>query len=364
MSIKVFDEHHEVMLFWESIREFMPKTVIHVDFHADMWAPGSAINYQFAKTPGYLKKSVYSKNIYDLLSENITPTSFLIPSILRYGFEKIIFLKPTGICQSTQRITIGTLNGDGKIIRNVNEKNRAFFPDATTFEFIEVDSLKNITTNDCVLDIDMDYFCCNMNPERGVNTFVKYSNEIIDEINNYNLSRDSYGIDLELVKIENGGNYLIPQPDYLVRYNDSISWIKYCIERFVSQLPIVPKYISMCRSEKLGYTPTKYVNFIESYLKELLKKMSSKPVYPMDEPLELSEFAIIKDRNVYNYCTEAVFKLDDVGDFIITMIKRQHVTTREIIDAISESYDNESNDSIAEDIQEYIFELRRLLIIK
>ena len=76
MSIKVFDEHHEVMLFWESIREFMPKTVIHVDFHADMWAPGSAINYQFAITPGYLKKSVYSKNIYDLLSENITPTSF------------------------------------------------------------------------------------------------------------------------------------------------------------------------------------------------------------------------------------------------------------------------------------------------
>ena len=41
----VFDEHHEVMIYWESIQTLMPKNVLHVDFHADMWAPGKAKNY-------------------------------------------------------------------------------------------------------------------------------------------------------------------------------------------------------------------------------------------------------------------------------------------------------------------------------
>lgn len=363
MSIVVFDEHHEVMIYWESIRAIMPRTVLHVDFHADMWAPGKAINYQYAKTPGYLKTSVYNDNVYELLNKDITPTSFLIPSVLRYGINKIIFLKPTGTCELSKKITIGTLGGEGKIIRSVDEHNKDFFPDANTFEYIETNSLENIEIGDYVLDIDMDYFSCNMNPERYMSTFVKYSRKVLDEINKYNLSRDDYGIDLRLVDFENYGSYLVPQPDFLIRYNDDMEWIRYSIERFVSQLPGKPKYISLCRSEKLGYTPTKYVRFIEKYLKEQLCKSSISVIYPMDAPLELTVFTIIKGRHIYNFCTEVNLELDDMGEFIVNIIKERKTTTRKIVTAISETFDVPI-DMILKDIQDYILELRRLLIIK
>jgi len=40
-----------------------------------------AINYQYAKTPGFLNASVYSDSVYDLLEKDVTPTSFLIPYV-------------------------------------------------------------------------------------------------------------------------------------------------------------------------------------------------------------------------------------------------------------------------------------------
>lgn len=362
MDIVVFDEHHEAMIYWESIRTFMPKTVLHVDFHADMWAPGRAINYQYANTPGYLNCSVYSESIYDLLKD-VSPTSFLMPSVLRYGIEKIIFLKPTGSCGPSKKITIGTLNGEGRVIRNVDSRNEIFFPDATTFEYVEANSLENVELDDYVLDIDLDYFCCNLNPERYKNIFVEYPNKVLDEIREYNISRDDYKIDLKLVDIEKNGSHLIPQPDFLIRYNDNIEWIKYSIEKFVSQLPQKPVYISFCRSEKLGYTPTKYVQLIENYLRTQMKKTYVNITYPMDVPLELSVFTIISGNHVYNYCTEVNLELDNTEVFIVSMIRDKNASTREIVTSISETFGVPAEE-ITEDIQEYICELRRFLIIK
>lgn len=74
-------------------------------------------------------------------------------------------------------------------------------------------------------------------------------------------------------------------------------------------------------------------------------------------------FTIIKDRHIYNFCTEVNLKLDDMGEFIVNMIKKQKTTTREIVVAISKTFDV-SIDMILKDIQDYILELRRLLILK
>lgn len=362
MDIVVFDEHHEALLYWESIRTHMPRTILHVDFHADMWAPGRDVNYQYARTPGYLNCSVYCDSIYDLLKD-VSPTSFLIPSILRYGIERIIFLKPTGLCGSSKKITIGTLNGEGRVVRSVDSRNRIFFPDAITFEYVETHSLDDVKVEDYVLDIDLDYFCCNLNPERYKNIFVEYSDKVLDEIREYNLSRDDYRVDLQLVDISENGSHLIPQPDFLVRYNDNIAWIKYSIEKFVSQLPRKPAYISFCRSEKLGYTPSQYVQFIENYLMEQINKSFINVTFPMDVPLELSLFTTVIGRRIYNYCTEVNLELDDTGIFIVSMIQDKKATTREIVISMSEVF-NVPTEEILVDIQEYICELRRFLIIK
>ena len=361
-DIIVLDEHHEVMIYWERIKHILPKTVVHVDFHADMWAPGKAINYQYAKSPGYLNNSVYSNDIYKLVEEDISPTSFLIPSVLRYRFQKVVFLRPTGICEPTRKITIGTLNGEGKIIRNVDSSNKDFFPDAIAFEYSETNNLNDAFSDDYVLDIDLDYFCCNLNPVSYKDIFIKYPDKIQSEIIKINTSRDEFGINMRIIDIDGDGNYLIPQPDFLVRYNDNLEWIRYSIERFVCQLQSRPKFISICRSEKLGYTPKEYVQFIEKYLKDMLNASYVNMVYPMDVSLELTVFSVIKGRRIYNYCTEVGVEMDDVGAIVIDAIKREKATTRDIIRKISEYY-HVSEDLVSEDIKEYIWNLRALQIV-
>ncbi|MDR2067108.1 MAG: hypothetical protein LBP57_04685 [Endomicrobium sp.] len=74
--------------------------------------------------------SIYTESIYDLVEKGVCITSFLLPSVLRYGFDNIIFLKPIGNEeQISEQRQIGTVNGEGKFIRNPNNKNTLFFPD-------------------------------------------------------------------------------------------------------------------------------------------------------------------------------------------------------------------------------------------
>jgi hypothetical protein len=141
------------MLFWEENKNNLPTTLLHVDFHSDMWPPGNPIDYQFSKMPGFLKISIYTESIYDLVENGVCITSFLLPSVLRYGFDNIIFLKPIGNEEQIfEQRQIGTVNGEGKFIRNPNNKNTLFFPDKKSFNYTQTTSLKNVNCDDYVLD--------------------------------------------------------------------------------------------------------------------------------------------------------------------------------------------------------------------
>lgn len=362
MEITIIDEHHEVMLFWEEHKNDLPKTVLHVDFHSDMWTPGSPIDYQFSKAPGYLKESIYNEDIQELVQKHICPTSFLLPSILRYRFENIIFLKPLGLDVETKYCKIGTLNGEGKIIRGPVENNEAFFPDIINYTYSEITSLRDIQFDDYILDIDMDFFSCNMNPKRYKDIFIPYSLETIEEINNWNNSRDKYNIDLRIIETLNGGTYLGQEPDIVPIYNDNFDWIKYYIDKFVSELPVKPKLLSICRSEKTGYTPTKYVEFIEKYLKSKLSTWESNPVFPNEVALELSPFVEIKDTILYNYSNEISIELDVIGSEIINLIDGKN-SASDITNKISEKYEQDY-DTVNNDVINYILGLKKYYIIK
>jgi hypothetical protein len=362
VEMSVFDEHHEVMLFWEKHKKDLPKTVLHVDFHSDMWAPGSPIDYQFSKAPGYLKESIYMGDIRELVQKHICPTSFLLPSILRYRFENIIFLKPLGLDIETKHCRVGTLHGKGKIIRGPVENNEIFFPDLINYTYSEITSLCGVQFKDYILDIDMDFFSCNMNPKRYRDIFIPYPLEVIEEIKNWNRSRDDYNIDLGLIATSNNGAYIGQEPDIVPIYNDSFEWIKYSIDKFVSELSIKPKYLSICRSEKMGYTPTKYVEFIEGYLKSKLSDWSSNPVFPSDVALELSPFVEMKGNTLYNYSNEISMKMDALGYEIIKLIDGKY-STKDISTKISQNY-GQDFDAVNKDVINYVLGLKKYYVIK
>ncbi|MDR3124574.1 MAG: UPF0489 family protein [Endomicrobium sp.] len=300
----------------------MSATLLHVDFHSDMWSPGNPIDYQFSKMPGFLKMSIYTESIYDLVENGVCITSFLLPSVLRYGFNNIIFLKPIGNEeQISEQRQIGTVNGEGKFIRNSNNKNILFLPDKKSFNYTETTYLENVNCDDYVLDIDMDFFSCNMNLLPYKSIFYTYPDKAMEEITEWNKSASKYKINLGLIKTKNNGNYVSEYPTLKPVYNDNIEWIKYSVENFIYSLKKKPKYISICRSEKSGYTPKKYVDFLEKYLIDKLNVWCvGKPKYPGDVALEVSSFTVFKDKTLYNYATEISVDLDGIGKEIFYSI--------------------------------------------
>ncbi len=362
MELIIVDEHHEVMLFWEEHKKDLPKTVLHVDFHSDMWTPGSPIDYQFSKAPGYLKESIYVEDIRELVEKHICPTSFLLPSILRYRFNNIIFLKPLGLDIERKHCKAGTVNGEGKIIRGPVETNEMFFPDLIDYTYSEITSLCGVQLNDFVLDIDMDFFSCNMNPKRYKDIFIPFTFEIIDEVKNWNNSRDEYSVDLRIIETINNGIYLGQEPDIVPIYNDSYEWIKYSIDKFISDLIVKPKYITICRSEKTGYTPTKYVAFIEEYLKSRLYEWNIEPVFPNEVVLELSPFVVINENTLYNYSNEISMEMDMLGSEIVNLINGKN-STKDISNIISDKY-GQDYDIVNKDVINYVLGLKKYYIVK
>ncbi|MDR2067107.1 MAG: hypothetical protein LBP57_04680 [Endomicrobium sp.] len=120
-----------------------------------------------------------------------------------------------------------------------------------------------------------------MNPLPYKSIFYTYPDKAMEEITEWNKSASKYKINLGLIKTENNGNYVSEYPTLKPVYNDNIEWIKYSVENFIYSLKKKPKYVSICISEKSGYTPKKYVDFLEKYLIDKLNVWCvDKPKYP------------------------------------------------------------------------------------
>lgn len=363
MIIKTFDEHHEVLLFWEEYKNLLPKTVLHVDYHADMWAPGNPIDYEFSCVPGYTNISIYNSDIRRVVEECLSPTSFLIPAILRYRFEKLYFLKPTGSRLKYSNPIIGTIEGKGQFIRIVNELNKSVFPDSICYEHYEIENLEKFPDEDYILDIDLDYFCCNMNPNIDDDLFIDICGDLKNKIDQVNYSSDMYNINLNIVPIHNNRFYFINHSKLNHIYNENLEWIKYSIDLLVSCLKQKPRYVSICRSVKTGYTPLNVYKFIEDYLINQLKQWDVKPIYPINEKLFLSEYTLKIDNVLYNYITETFVPLDTIGLNIWNLLSEESYSVFQIVDIIKDSYQMDYNELLS-DVKTKIDKYRRYLIVK
>jgi len=354
IKIEVVDEHHEALLFWEDsmckkrIKE--KGTLIHTDFHSDLGVPN-------------LKKSVYSKNLSKLVQDSLNIDNFIIPAILRDIFKDIIFLNPLDQNKKRKKMIIGTVRGKGKVIVKIFKKEiKKLFPDAKEFYLSFISNSINIPKKrEITLDIDMDYFSCNLRPQSPL--FIELTDKQLRKINHFSKSNDKYKIDLKFFNIKDNILKLNEEnSDKNFVYNDSIKWIDYSIKSFVKGLKVKPKIISICRSVKSGFTPVKYDEYIEKNLIDYLKNPPAKINLPKISRFKIYPFVSSTENIIFNAFTEEFLKLNETGRFIWEQINKGKDFDGILKESQSKFIVNEERAKT--DILNEVLNLRKKLILK
>lgn len=113
-SIHILDEHNECLLLWEEIFSKSPsrkrRKLLHVDNHFDMNAP-------------LLSKSIYTAKIKNLIND-IGIASFITPALLKGYFNEVILFAPKATKKPITKKYIGTIYGEGKIIKSELKLNK------------------------------------------------------------------------------------------------------------------------------------------------------------------------------------------------------------------------------------------------
>lgn len=307
MEISIIDEHHEALLVWEKalkvgkIRRY--STLIHVDFHADMGAP-------------QLRRSVYSRDIRRLVEDDLCISDFIIPAILRGIFDEVVFVRPTGKPVGRRYHFAGTLDGNGLISNgSIKRPMLRSYPDARKYAFTQKTGARGIRCDDGVLDIDMDFFCCNICPQMPFSIDLTPSQA--GDLARFLRSEDKFSISTGLINVEDKKLSWRPRrSDINVIYNDSEEWIEYSIKSFVRDIGFKPRLVSICRSVKSGFTPKKYADRIETLL---IKCLTNPPLLvktPEISNVRILPFVSHSNGTIFNAYTGQLIELTDISNTI------------------------------------------------
>jgi len=356
MRIKVFDEHHEAFLYWETaaLQKKIKKeaTLLHVDFHSD------------DGVPHFLKTSVYSKNIRQFTQEELSIGNFIIPSILRGTIKKVIFLHPF-FASKAKRMEVGSLKGEGKAIvakQKFKKLTRILFPDIKEWSQVKLNDVSKVKEQDVILDIDLDYFSCNLFPILEFK--LKLSKQQLKSAQRFSTSQDDFRLKLNYFNLKR--NYLslfkIPRiaKDELI-YNDSFEWIDYSIKKFVRGLRVRPLLVSICRSEKSGYLPKKYAKLIEERLIKYLCNPPKNIEFPSVTHFRIFPFIASADNFIYNVYTKRIEKLNKTSLFFWNQIKEGR-DFDQILRKTLTKYDVD-REVVKQDLLSFVFYLKQNVII-
>lgn len=360
MKITVVDEHHEVFLLWEKMvyLKRLPRgmSLLHVDSHSDLgWVLPA--------------ESVYSKDIEGFTRRNLNIGNFILPAVLRGTFNEVIFLgrrfpSPPKIRHKLRYI--GSFRGEGVWIRNdlvPNKFTRRLYPDMRPWRYSEIDNLSAIRLSEGVLDIDLDYFCCNYAPQLQVT--IDLTKNQRRKLRFQSISRDKFRFPVTYWHVQKNKLTTNTSTRYNdIIYNDSVEWIECAIRYFVEALRMKPLLISICRSERSGFTPSHRIDFIEKTLIRYLANKQGKKIDPCDitSPFTLRAFVEQRDNQIYNVLTDEMIRLNTNTRFIWARVKAGKNFNQIYHDMIN-AYDV-SPVRLKKEIVKFIFRLKDHYFIK
>ena len=270
IPLVLFEEHHDAYFLWHSAiqRGWMASranTLLHVDSHSDMVLP-----ILRSSLPEVHDLSAVQQFTYTALDIS----TFILPAVHQRIFNRVVYMRSQhpSAALGWRRLTIA-LEPDGQL--NLHRRTGSDFEQADSIRPLDYARITPRTPIDTdqpiVLDIDLDFFCTNENP-CPPNNQIETTQAVYEDVrdNPYHLLRLIPRLNAQV--IERGGRYFIgfynliakptsPEEERAAihsRMDDLIAGLQSSAVR--------PVLISLCRSYYSGYTPARWVDYIQELL--------------------------------------------------------------------------------------------------
>jgi hypothetical protein len=282
--LAILEEHHEAFYVWHSGRERgwlprEPQRLLHFDEHADMNLPDLRRPLENPQTLPEVADFTYSE---------LRINTFLCPALYLNLFNSLYWFRITHspsaggwrrLCIQPRdaerlRFSLRTLTGLGP-------------GEAGAVEYAPMTTADPLPPGPCVLDIDLDYFCWNDEPEWR-NLVVEITRSEYDRFlgNRYHFVRLSP--DSEANVFERDGRVYLAfrhmDPTAAPATHQSVVAAR--IDEFASYLArcgLDPLLITLCRSRHSGYTQSINAGFAEKRVLERLAEAFPYQIHPIQE---------------------------------------------------------------------------------
>ncbi len=261
-------------LFWSGMMQsrkifFLRRgMLLHVDQHSDMARPVLRTSINELK----LEKEALLSFTYDELGIG----NYILPAVFTGIFNTVYWMQhldPASKTKPTQEFILSTYKNEGKIflINKKNSSERTGIPYRRR-DFTVKEPLRH--TQPLVLDIDIDYFSCNVYQNRLIRLEITRDQFERFNDNKYHLMRFEYScyseqVDDQFFMVFNQSEDIVIRPPAKVSKNQILHRIDGFVE-WLSENHINPNIVEICRNTFSEYTPKDQREFIEEKLESKL----------------------------------------------------------------------------------------------
>ena len=292
LRLVCIEEHHEAFYVWQYARRHgwisaKPTTLLHVDEHRDM-----ALPVLRCALPG-VRSTLRQAACFTYAELSIT--TFVWAGVLCHFFDRVLWMRVQhdSSAGSWRRIGIRPRTAAGRSFLTTVVSGFEPMPprQSSVIEYAPLSAGENaFLGGDCILDIDLDYFCWNDFPELGP-CCLRVPEETFQEVqaNPYHFLRLAANSKVSAVA-GNSGEYKLCLQD-IARPLPVVTPAAVVLQRieefieFLSRCGVKASLAVVCRSRHSGWVQSAHVEFAERALLDRLQGLFAVDQFRIDELL-------------------------------------------------------------------------------
>ena len=282
INCHIIEEHNEALIVWlKYIKEKKISSennlLLHFDDHSDMSVPkfDSSIN-------NILNNS--TEDIIEFVMKNVTIETFIIAACFLNIIDNINWIQIDGVTSSQEQYVTSYLDDGKNIISGYlySEDNAMLKNNVVHRYFFNKFSPNTFNNNqndfsNYFLDIDLDYFSCEVNPNLANEVVIEITKDEFDSFNSNYYHTIRYLVNRVETMIQDEKYYMvinyyhdvIPSPRKVD--NEQILERIADLKKLLQSIDNLPQIITICKSVNSGYLPEDQCDFV---LKNVLKMIN------------------------------------------------------------------------------------------